>query len=98
VTEAGGAKVINAKRSKLMSDRWADSTKGPDGLTYRERRQKAARDQRERELQKRKGGDAVPPKTEGDPAPSPPPSPAPGSPTPPAKSERRGYTPGRAWR
>jgi hypothetical protein len=98
VTIEGGAKVISAKRSKLMSDRWSDPAKGPDGLTFRERRQKAARDQRERELQTRKGD--APKKAEGDPAPTPSsPGAEPGHPpTPPAKSERRGYTAGRAWR
>jgi len=53
-------RVKSAARADRMKAKWADKTKGTDGLTYAERMAKHAKDQRERELAARKNDNPAP--------------------------------------
>lgn len=94
-------RVKSAARATRMSALWNDPTVGADGLTYRQRMQAKAKDQRSRD----KNVPPSPPPAPEDPPstptpaaapPGPPASPEPDSKTPAAK-RRRGFSK-RGWR
>jgi hypothetical protein len=84
-----GTTVKNTVRAQKLKAKWDDPTVGADGLTYRQRMTKAAKEHyAARGGIRRKRTDPTPP-----PEPAPTPTPAPSDPPPAEKKTMRGWAP-----